>query len=166
MNSKLTRASVHLSFDPSIGVVTPLAGWVAQLCELALQDEEASSRLQMAVYELVENSVRYCKEDSSVGVEVELVQHANSSELKVSTRNRATPEQLKRAVAHLAGVKGAADAVSYYDELIRESAPRTGVSGLGLARLRAEADLSVDFHVVGDELTISVHAAIDPQATS
>ena len=143
-------------------MVSPLAGWVAELCELALHDPDASSRLQMAVYELVENSVRYGRSDSAVGVDVELVRHAESSELKVSTRNRATPEQLQRAIKHLSGVKSAEDAVSYYDELIRDSAPRTGVSGLGLARLRAEADLNVDFYVVGDELTISVHAAIAP----
>ncbi len=164
MNPKLTRASVQLSFEPSVGVVTPLAAWVAQLCELALQDQDASSRLQMAVYELVENSVRYCKPDSPVGVEVELVRHAETSELKVSTRNRATPEQLQRAVEHLASVKGATDAVSYYDDLVRDSAPRAGVSGLGLARLRAEADLNVDYHVIGDELTICVHAALDPHS--
>jgi hypothetical protein len=43
---------------------------------------------------------------------------------------------------------------------VLESAPIPGVSGLGLARIRAESDFSMDYSVDGSELSISVQAPV------
>ena len=56
--------------------------------------------------------------------------------------------------------ESAEDPVVYYDQLIAESAPRSGGSGLGLARIRAEGELDLDFAIDGNELTISARAPI------
>ena len=81
--------------------------------------------------------------------------------MRLSTRNSATPEYLERAVELLTELKNAKDPVAYYDRLVRETAPKVGVSGLGLARIRAEGDLALDFEAVGDELRIWVEVVVD-----
>ena len=47
-----------------------------------------------------------------------------------------------------------------YDRMIEESAPLEGVSGLGLARIRAEGGLDFDYTIEGDELTLIVTAPV------
>jgi hypothetical protein len=57
-------------------------------------------------------------------------------------------------------LKAAADPIAYYDRLIRSTAPIVGSSGLGLARIRAEAGLDVDCSVNGREVSIVVQTTM------
>jgi hypothetical protein len=97
-------------------------------------------------------------------MEVELLEGDGETTLRLSTRNRATPEYLRRAIELLTELKCAEDPLAYYDQLVRETAPKRGVSGLGLARIRAEGDLELYFAVEGDELRIWVEVAVDGSA--
>ena len=72
--------------------------------------------------------------------------------------------QLRRAVERcLLALVDAKDPAQHYDSLIRASAPKAEGSGLGLARLRAEGELTVDYSIDGDQLTITVHASVEPR---
>jgi hypothetical protein len=113
----------------------------------------------MAVNELVENVVKYGM-NPSVGVEVELERLANSSVLTLRTKNRTTPERLAATINLLRALEEAPDPVAYYDQLVVASAPKADVSGLGLARIRAEGDLDVHYEVHGDQLCLSVSAIL------
>jgi anti-sigma regulatory factor (Ser/Thr protein kinase) len=156
---------VFLAFEPSQGFVQRVIRWLTDFCHLTLQDLEMVSRLRLAVNELVENVVKYGMQPN-VRVEVALEQRADTTVLRLSTRNSASPEYLAKAVDLLTKLRDAEDPVAYYDQLVRETAPQQGVSGLGLARIRAEGDLELDFEVVGDELRISVEAAVDTERLS
>jgi hypothetical protein len=57
-------------------------------------------------------------------------------------------------------LRAATDPIAYYDRLIRATAPVLGSSGLGLARIRAEAGLDVDCSVSGREVSIVVQATM------
>ena len=80
--------------------------------------------------------------------------------MKVTSRNETTPERLRETAGRLDAIKNAKDPVALYDQLVKESAPIQGVSGLGLARIRAESDFSMDYSIHGCELSISVHAPV------
>ena len=134
--------------------------WLTEFCHLTLKDLEMVARLRLAVNELVENVVKYGMQPN-VRVEVELERRGQRTVLRLSTKNSAPPACMQKAVELLTEIRDADDPIAYYDRLVRESAPRTGVSGLGLARIRAEGDLELDFEVVGDELRISVEAPVD-----
>ena len=49
--------------------------------------------------------------------------------------------------------------MAFYDRMIEGMVPR-GVSGLGLARIRADAGLDLDDAIDGDELTLVVHSPV------
>jgi Histidine kinase-like ATPase domain len=156
----VASAAVFLAFEPSSAFMQRVIRWLTDFCQLTLADLEMVARLRLAVSELVENVVKYGMQPN-VRVEVELLERNGQTTLRLGTRNRASPDYLKRAVALLSELKSAPDPVAYYDRLVRESAPRAGVSGLGLARIRAEGELELDFKVEGDELWIWVEAPVD-----
>jgi anti-sigma regulatory factor (Ser/Thr protein kinase) len=155
----IAKASVVVSFPPTQRFVSGLVRWLTDFCVLSSEDTETISRLQMAVNELVENLVKYGNAEN-VTVEVELDQVDGSSVVRVRTRNTASPERLEHVVRLLTDLRDTPDPIAYYDQLILESAPRAGVSGLGLARIRAEGDLNLDFEVVGQELSVAIETRL------
>lgn len=116
----------------------------------------------MAAHELVENVLKYGS-SSEVGLEFELERGEGQSFVRLRTRNSAAPERLAEVERLVAELKSAQDPVAYYDRLIRSTAPVIGTSGLGLARIRAEAGLEVDCTVQGPEVSIVVQATVREQ---
>jgi hypothetical protein len=109
---------------------------------------------------LVENVVKYgMKPDVRVAIDLE--KRGTSTILRLTTSNSARPDRLETAAKLLTELSEAEDPEAFYDKLIIETAPLEGVSGLGLARIRAEADLNVGFQIKGDRLDITVEAEID-----
>jgi hypothetical protein len=153
------RTSVTLSFDGCFLTAGKVANWLIDFCHLTVEDHDTTSRLHLAAHELIENVVKYgSTEDMSL--EFELVPTEPRSTVILSTRNRTTPEQLKAVVKRITELKNARDPVAYYDGLVRDTAPLSG-SGLGLARIRAEAGLDVDYEVTGpDTIRIVVRTKI------
>lgn len=159
----IAKAAVFISFSPSQRFIDGIVKWLTDFCHLTMQDLEGVSRMQLAVNELIENVVKYGT-NPSVGVEVELESTPEWSVLRLKTRNTAAPERLRDAVRLLTELRDAPDPVAFYDKLVLESAPKQGVSGLGLARIRAEGELELDFEVVGEELCVSVEAKFKSEA--
>jgi hypothetical protein len=126
---------------------------------MAIEDLEVTSRLHMAAHELVENVLKYGS-SPEVGLEFELERGAVNSIVRLRTRNTAAPEQLREVTRRVNELKAAVDPIAYYDRLIRSTAPVVGMSGLGLARIRAEAGLDVDCSVVGREVSIVVQTTM------
>jgi hypothetical protein len=163
-NPAVAKASVFISFQPSPRFVDGIVRWLADFCHLTLEDLEVVARMQMAVNELVENVVKYGT-SPNVGIEVELERGDEGSVLRLRTRNTATPERLEVAVRLLAEIRDARDPIALYDRLVLHSASREGVSGLGLARIRAEGELDIDYAVNGDELCVTVEAKLTSEGT-
>lgn len=164
MPPALAHASVYLAFEPSQRFVRKIVQWVTDFCEMSLQDMDVVSRVHMAIHELAENLVKYGASDS-VRLDVEVERVGGGSVLRLRTRNHAAPERLAEAVRILQGLRDAVDPVAYYDQLVLESAPKEGVSGLGLARIRAEGDLDLDFEVDGNQLCIVVEAKLPDEVS-
>lgn len=158
------RASVHLSFEPCEQFVSGIARLAREFCRMTLADADAISRVHMAVHELTENLVKYGSA-ADVAVEVDLERYERVTVVRIRSRNRATPERLERAVQLLTRLREAPDAMAYYDQLIRDSAPVEGISGLGLARIRAEGELEVDFRVDGEELWVLLQTTVPDEVS-
>lgn len=159
----MVGAALFMAFQPSADLLQGVIRWLMNLCQLTLAQAEPAYRLRLAVNELVENAAKYAIEPN-VRVGVELLEREGAMILRLSTRNRATPEDLGCAVDLLTELKNAADPVAFYDQLVLESAPKPGVSGLGLARIRAEGELELYFEVEANELSIWVDVPIDDVA--
>jgi hypothetical protein len=153
------RTAVSFSFDRSHSVAGKIANWLIDFCQMTIEDLETTSRLHMAAHELVENVLKYGS-TPEVGLEFELERGKDQSFVRLRTRNTAAPEQLREVTRRVTELKAAADPIAYYDQLIRATAPVMGMSGLGLARIRAEAGLEVDCSVQGREVSIVVQATM------
>jgi hypothetical protein len=157
------RAAISLAIPNSRGLVARVAAWLTDFFELTLQDEEVASRLHMAAYELIENVLKY-GDRPELDLELELVRSADAATLRLKAHNTTSPERLEEVVRRLEELRAAKDPVAYYDRLVRESAPMSGCSGLGLARIRAEGYLGIDFKVEGQRLSIEVETTVKDNA--
>jgi hypothetical protein len=146
--------SLTLSFRPLAAQIGPLRTLLSDLCKPHLADADGLSRLLLAAHELLENIVKY-----SVGeaAEFHLLLEAKATGLivRLRTKNRAAPERMADARWRLDALAKAPNAIAHYDELIRESAGRRDVSGLGLARIPAETEMQLCYATEQDWLILT-----------
>jgi hypothetical protein len=154
-----TSLFIRLAFFPSEQLVTAVSRLVGDFCQIGLRDVDITSRFHLAAHELAENITKYSS-TSRVSLEVELAEKDGLYTLSVKTRNQASPERLAEVEQRLKALKATQDPVAFYDRMIEETAPLEGVSGLGLARIRAEAGLDFDYAIEGDELTLVAQTAV------
>lgn len=150
---------IRLAFFPSEYLVSAVSRLVSDFCQIGLRDLDISSRFHMAAHELAENITKYST-TSRVSLEVELVEKDGRHTMSVRTKNHTSPERLVEVEKRLKELKATKDPVGLYDRMIEESAPLEGVSGLGLARIRAEGGLDFDYVIDGDELTLIVQGQV------
>ena len=151
------RLFIRMNFHPDQSLVSAISRLVADFCRVAHCDGDVSSRFYMAAHELAENMAKYSA-SPSVSLELELTDDA-VPRLTLRTRNQISPERLLELERRLAELESAPDPVELYDRLIEETAPLKGVSGLGLARIRAEG-LDLGYTIAGNELTLIVRGPI------
>lgn len=157
-----TPAFVELQFCPSPELIPIVRRFVSAFYEQLLSQPEAVSRLALAAHELLENTVKFSVDRVS-SIQMEVVRHAQSIDIGIRTRNRASAEDLAAASTIVDELRGNPDPFAYYQQVIRANAKRREGSGLGLARICAEADMSLDCEVEGDELIIVASARFASQ---
>ncbi|MBL8970928.1 MAG: hypothetical protein JNK56_10130 [Myxococcales bacterium] len=150
-----------MSVAPTTRIVSVVRRFVLSLYERILADNVMSSQLALATHELLENAVKYNIDDATMLRVTMTPQTESTSEVAVTirTRNRATPENLRIAERLITQVREAEDPFMFYQQLITASAEASG-SGLGLARIRAETAMTIDFSIDGDQIEIVAHAQV------
>ena len=153
------RTAVSFSFERSDSLAGKIANWLMDFCQMTINDLETTSRLHLAAHELVENMLTYGN-SPEVAFEFALEPGEGQSVVSLCATNSAPPEQIREVSRRVSELRAAGDPVAYYDRLIRSTAPLAGMSGLGLARIRAEAGLDVDCRVRGPEVSVVVTAVM------
>ena len=152
----MEHAYFQVSFRPSLTLVSTVRRFTEQFYARMLDDRALSSRVALATHELLENAVAYAT-DGETSVRVELEADA----VAVKTWNRAAPARLADLVERIDRLNAAPDPDAYYRQAIEETARRTDGSGLGLVRVRAEAEMAVTCEVVDDRVCIQARARLD-----
>jgi hypothetical protein len=158
-DAKNVSLYISLSFFPNEYLVSAISQLVSNFCQIGLRDLDISSRFHMAAHELAENITKYSTA-SRVSLEVELAEKGGVHTLSVRTQNQAAPDRLDELQKRLEELKTTKDPVALYDRMIEQSAPLEGVSGLGLARIRAEGGLDFDYRIEGNEVTLVVQSMV------
>ena len=153
---------IRISFSPRTHLVSAVSQLAAEFCRLELGDRDATSHLHMVAHELAENIAKYSTAPE-VTLEVDLSEDAAGRALTIRTRNRASPERLADVARRLRELELADNPDALYDRWLEESLAVEGVSGLGLARIRAESGLDLAYSIDGDELTVVVKATLRRQ---
>ncbi len=156
LDERASMTHFEINFAPNVELVSSVRRFAATLYSRLL-GAEAADMVALATHELLENAVRYATSDVTY-VRVELVRAEGAVEVTITTRNRAKPADvaaLRDVVEQLAKTE---DPFVYYQQRMRETAHRREGSGLGLARVRAEADMSVSCDVKGEFLIVAGRA--------
>jgi hypothetical protein len=154
--------TVAMTAFPGSRIVGAVSKLISEFCRSLIDDPDLAWRFHMAAQELAENLAKYSS-GPQVSISAELSGTDSSAVLRLQAKNTSTEEQLRAVELRLQELTQASDPVELYDRLIRETAPLNEGSGLGLARIRAEGALDVDYAIEGNELTISVHALVSPR---
>ena len=155
---------VRVAFSPCLRHVSAIAQLVGDLCRRELQNAEATDQLHMAAHELAENIAKYSTA-SEVSLEIELVETDGAFAVEIRTRNYTSPGRLADVARRIHELALAEDASAHYERLLEESLGREGVSGLGLARITAEAGLVLTCSSEGNELTLTATGRVEKRVT-
>jgi hypothetical protein len=145
---------------PSADLVSVVRRFVSNFFDEILADEDTSSRIALATHELLENAVKYSSDGEAVLV-LELLAGPSGKMVNVEISNRADDRHTK-TLAKLFDDMRAKEPAIYYQELLRQNMKRAELEsgGLGLARIRAEADMSLTLSLDGDRVRIDARCPV------
>ena len=153
------RASLRLDGPPPARVIAATRQFLQSIYEDLLDDPDTSSRVALAAHELLENLAKYSS-GGDMDLEVSIVRRDQQDFVRIRTRNRSSPEQLAALTRTLDEIRAARDPLSGYLDFIARSAQSDLGSGLGLARIRAEADMSLQYDITGTEVTVVAETSV------
>ncbi len=144
----------QLSFRPNIRLVSTVREFTVQFYRRLLSDSELSSRVSVATHELLENAVSYALDDETT-VRIEIA----DDQLVIKTWNRTSLES-GAIVRSLIDEMNASDPNEFYQKLMAKTALSPDGSGLGLARIRAEAEMQLSYQIDSDRVCIRASAPV------
>jgi hypothetical protein len=161
--------AMSVSFRPHAGLLTETREFVSSFCGTFVRDPHIILRIVMALHELLENAIKYSLDGSSE-FRIELRSDDDGDpRISIRTHNRASSDAIAAMSDAVRRIHEAPDPFEFYCDLVRESAERgdlsgLGRSGLGLARICGEAGLTVETQVNGDCVSILAVARVDPRS--
>jgi hypothetical protein len=154
-------ACIQLSFAPNIRLVSSVRRFTDEFYRRIIPDKDITGRLALATHELLENAIAYAT-DGVTNVRIEL----EAPSLTVRTWNRADSAKLHDLIAAIDELREAPDVDAYYQRMLAKTVTRSEGSGLGLARVRAEAGMSVSYELeAGDTVCVIARTQIPPGGT-
>ena len=144
--------SLQLAVGPAadMSLATRIREFLSSIYGPLIRDTRAESVITLAAHELVENIIKYgANGPRSLTVQFD----GRKREVQVVTENEATPTQITKLRAKLDRICQSTTPEALYDEFVAESAD-SEESGLGLIRIRAEADMDLSYDVNGNTVRI------------
>jgi hypothetical protein len=149
-----------LELDLPLAVTPAMVSPTRQLLEDrladAFSDGDAVFRVAMTAHELLENAAKYAT-DGQARLRIEVARGEADDEgarVRVTVSNRAAPEDIDTLRAAVAEMGIETDPQAHYLTLMRRHAKLGSISRLGLARVRAEAEMDIALTIDGDDVTI------------
>lgn len=155
---------VEVGFSPTIALISVVRAFVSDFYARVLSSD-VREMVSMATHELLENAVKYGIEDRAT-FRIEVEHRDTEDHALIRMQNRSTPEHIEHLRAVLARIHEHPDRLAHYVALMRETAKREHGSGLGLARISAEAGMDLRLEVDGDLVSIHAHCAVEKRRDS
>jgi hypothetical protein len=153
----LDVAYMELMFRPKMTLISVVRRFVRDFCGQLVADADVASRLALATHELLENAAKYSSTGESK-LRVQIDRGPSTCRLSVRTWNEAGATEIESLKRACRSVSDASDAFNHYQSRIRETVKNGVRSELGLARIRAEAELTLDCQVEGVVVCVTAEA--------
>jgi hypothetical protein len=148
----LANPRIEVTFAPTLILINVMRQFVSNFY-VAVLGKQASQMLAMATHELLENALRYSVEEGATfKIQVERGEHTDVVTIRI--QNRADPSHIPSLREVMARMNEAVDPMAHYLTLMRETSVRAEGSGLGLARLCAEAGMKLALEIEADTVCI------------
>jgi hypothetical protein len=160
----MSTTDFQLSIWPDSNLVSAARRFLEEVYEKVFtEDHDMVGRIALTVHELLENAVKYSSAgNTSLSVAIEPGE--TSDQLTITVSNPAHLGHLTTLRTTLAEIAAARSPFEYYLQLMRRNGRRDEGSGLGLARISAEAEMSLTCeHTAG---RVCVFARTDLQKRS
>jgi two-component sensor histidine kinase len=151
---------LELSFEPNVELVSVIRRFVASVHQRLKVDRDLAARVALAVHEMLENAIKYAT-GGRTRLRVEVKRDGELDSIAIRTWNRAVGPHRQSLTTGLDDLRRAEDPFAYYQTLMIATAKRDDGSGLGLARIRAEAEMELSYELCDDE-TVCVVARNHP----
>ncbi len=135
-------AAFEMSVAPDAILVSSVRRFVGELCARTLKNQDITSRVMVAVHELLDNAVRHCSSDTC-GIRLEMQQASGDFTVVVVTKNRANDDRRSQLERLLDEMRASGDSATFYQVLFERVARGTVGAGLGLGRIHEEAGFTV-----------------------
>jgi anti-sigma regulatory factor (Ser/Thr protein kinase) len=147
----LTNVHFELTFSPNIELISIVRRFVSAFYDQVLTDRDATSRLALATHELLENACKYAIDG---GMTIRIDVKNERSRVQIRLVNRTSPRHLADITQRFGEMAKFSDPFAYYQMKMVETMKHKEGSGLGLARLWAEADMALSLEIDGDRVCI------------
>jgi hypothetical protein len=145
------RLQLRLDTDPVLVSVT--RRFIEEALRRFVTDRDLVSRVAMTAHELLENAAKYAR-DRNAELSVTLDSAGGKSQVVLRLCNDTTPLHIERLRQIFSELDACRDPLALYVDLMRRNARRPDVSGLGLARIVAEGEMTLGLSVDGRTATI------------
>jgi hypothetical protein len=157
-----------LSFRPSFPVLSSTRGFLAELFGTFWTDDDLVFRLVTTLHELLENVIKYSVDGvAHVSGEVMIADDGSAPLICLRVSNQCEPRRLAELREHFEVMKkNSDDPITFYTELMVANAKRKLASGIGLARIWAEAEMDIDCNITGSTATIVARTGAPASTTT
>jgi hypothetical protein len=153
-------AYFELCFSPNVTLVPTVRRFVTEFYTQIFKDDEGTSRIAVATHELLENAVKYST-DQSTRIRIGIRRAGDGRfVVTIETSNRAKLADIETVRGSVAEISAAPDSLVHYQSVMRRNAKIEHGSGLGLARVSAETDMSLHCAVEGDTLFLTARGEL------
>jgi hypothetical protein len=164
MEAHLNASRLELTFGPTMVLIRLVRQFICDFYNKTL-DRETTQMVAIATHELLENALKYSEERRAT-LNIEVLPNESGQRVVIQIRNRSGEEHIRPLQALLERMNRAADPMEHYVTLMRETSKRKEGSGLGLARLRAEAGMDLDLALEGSQVCITAQCNVERRADS
>jgi anti-sigma regulatory factor (Ser/Thr protein kinase) len=149
-----------LRMKPPWVFIDEIRRFVESFCSCSFEAQHREAQLALAVHELMQNAVPYAHDE-----EVDLVLEVDpeGDRVEVAVSNRCTEPEFLVLREKVETMNREPDALAHYLGAMKR-APQTTRGGLGLARVRFEAQLHVSVSRSAGRVTVHATGALCPPA--
>ena len=148
----------ELAGSIAIDDVPDVRKFVERVHRRVVPDGDDISRIIMAAHELLENAVKFSA-DGSATLHIEIT---NRTQVAITTRNRARPDDLEEVKRVARELDQADDPMAFYLNQMSRSPMSRG--GLGIGRVAAEGEMDVEFKLDGDIVEVQARSTVGGSA--